>query len=366
MQKSASSEDQGWFTRDRLLTLLLIAATLLVIYLCYQIALPFLPALAWALAFAVVTHPINDWFQRRIKRPGIAAGLAVAVVVICVVTPMVFVGQQLFSQIAAGVETMREDAASGRWRSAIQNNPQLAPLLQWAEEKINIPAEADKAVRGVASRASQFVTGSVWALTLMLIAILTLFYFFRDQSSILRALRSMLPFSERETNQVFQRITDTIFATVFGSLTVAAAQGILAGLMFWWLGLPAPVLWGSVMAVLAVIPMAGAFIVWIPAAIFLAIEGSVGKAIILIAWGMTAVGLIDNLLYPVLVGKRLRVHPLPVFFSIVGGIMLFGAAGLILGPLALALLLALTDVWRRRTVAGQPAEQEVSNSPAAT
>ena len=95
MTNFSNPAEQGWFTRDRLLTLLLIAVTLIVIVICYQIALPFLPALAWALAFAVVTHPINDWFQLRMKSRGLAAGIAVAVVVVCVVAPTVFVGQQL-------------------------------------------------------------------------------------------------------------------------------------------------------------------------------------------------------------------------------------------------------------------------------
>jgi predicted PurR-regulated permease PerM len=119
-------------------------------------------------------------------------------------------------------------------------------------------------------------------------------------------------------------------------------------------------LWGAVMALLSVVPVFGAFIVWIPAAIFLAATGSVGKALILTVWGTVVVGLIDNLLYPMLVGDRLRLHTAAVFVAIVGGLALFGASGLVLGPVILAVTQALIDIWRRRTRGGRTAEEALA------
>jgi predicted PurR-regulated permease PerM len=187
-----------------------------------------------------------------------------------------------------------------------------------------------------------------------------LFYFFRDRAIALRTLRSLVPLSDTETDAVFQRVADTIHATIYGNLLVAAIQGLLGGLMFWWLGLPAPVLWGAVMALLAVIPWAGAFLVWLPAAVILALQGDWARALVLAAWGAIAVGFIDNLLYPVFVGNRLRLHTVPVFFAIVGGILVFGASGVIIGPLILSLTDALIDIWRRRTAFGRTAEEAVA------
>jgi predicted PurR-regulated permease PerM len=152
-------------------------------------------------------------------------------------------------------------------------------------------------------------------------------------------------------------VADTIHATIFGTLAVAAVQGALGGLVFWWLGLPAPILWGAVMGLLAIVPVLGAFVVWLSAAIFLASSGQWGKAVFLTLWGTVVVGLIDNLLYPILVGKRLRLHTVPVFFAIVGGLAVFGAAGVILGPVILALTDAILEIWRRRTAGGRPAEE---------
>lgn len=125
--------------------------------------------------------------------------------------------------------------------------------------------------------------------------------------------------------------------------------------MFWWLGLPAPLLWGAVMALLAVVPVLGAFVVWVPAALFLALNGQMGKALILAGWGIVVIATIDNLLYPVLVGKRLRLHTLLVFIAVVGGLAMFGAVGVVLGPLILALTDAIIEVWRRRTADGHAA-----------
>ena len=118
--------------------------------------------------------------------------------------------------------------------------------------------------------------------------------------------------------------------------------------MFWALGLPAPLLWGVVMVVLAIVPVLGAFVVWVPAAIFLASEGHPGKAVILAAWGVLVVGTIDNLLRPILMGNRLKLHTVLVFISIIGGLVVFGASGLILGHMVVTVTLVLLELWPHR------------------
>ena len=135
--------------------------------------------------------------------------------------------------------------------------------------------------------------------------------------------------------RLYRPLGHTIPATVYGTLAGSTVQGVLGGLMFWWLGLPGALLWGVVMALLAVVPVLGAFVVWIPAALFLAMEGSWGKALVLTLWGILVVGTIDNMLRPVLVGNRLKLHTVLAFISVVGGLMWFGPSGLILGPVVL-------------------------------
>jgi predicted PurR-regulated permease PerM len=145
------------------------------------------------------------------------------------------------------------------------------------------------------------------------------------------------------------RAADASHATFYGTIVCAAVQGTLGGLMFWWLGLPAPLLWGVIMGLLAIVPVFGAFVVWIPAAAVLALDGQWGKALILSVWGSVVVGGIDNVLYPILVGNRLRLHTVPAFVSVVGGLVVFGASGVILGPLAVTTTLSLLEIWRVRT-----------------
>jgi predicted PurR-regulated permease PerM len=176
-----------------------------------------------------------------------------------------------------------------------------------------------------------------------------LFYFLRDRETVCMSLRSLSPLREDETVALFVKIRDTIYATVYGTIAVASVQGFLSGLMFWWLGLTAPLLWGLVMALLSVVPVAGSFVVWIPAAIYLALDGSWGKAAILTLWGAIVVSTIDNILHPILVGNRLKIHTVLVFVSVVGGLIVFGAIGLILGPVVLTITLALIESWRGRS-----------------
>jgi predicted PurR-regulated permease PerM len=149
------------------------------------------------------------------------------------------------------------------------------------------------------------------------------------------------------------RIGDTVFAVIYGTGVGAVAQGLLGGMMFWFLGLPAPLLWGVMMALLSLMPVLGAFVIWIPAAVFLALAGSWGKAVVLAVWGVTVIGTIDNLLCPLLVGNRLKRHTVLVFISIVGGLIVFGVSGLILGPVVITTTTGMLEIWCRRTAAGQ-------------
>jgi len=151
--------------------------------------------------------------------------------------------------------------------------------------------------------------------------------------------------------RLFGDVSDTVHATLYGTLAVAVVQGTLGGLMFWWLGLPAPLLWGIVMGLLAVVPVLGAFVIWIPAALFLVLEGSEGKALLLTLWGVIVIGGIDNLLYPMWVGRRLKMHTVLTFISVVGGLIVFGPAGLILGPVVFTVTRLLLEIWSRRNVA---------------
>jgi predicted PurR-regulated permease PerM len=351
--------NNGWLTRERALVLVLVAVTAILLYLCFLLLTPFFSVLAWALAFAIVANPVHDRVERRVANQGIAAGISTAIVTIAMIAPLIFVGQTLFDQASDAYKQFQE-SGGGRWRSVIERNPTLSPIFARIERQVDIGEELGRIGREIGSRIPGVVSGSVRAAAGVLITIFTLFFFFRDRRQVLQLVRSLVPLSHAEADKLFRIVNDTIYATLYGSLVVAAVQGTMGGIMFGILGLPAPVLWGFVMAILATIPVLGTFVIWLPAAIFLILEGSVVKGLVLIAYGSCAIGLVDNFLYPHLVGSRMRLHTLPVFFSLVGGIFVFGISGLVLGPVIMALTIGVLQVWKRRTTEGRSAEEQVA------
>ena len=327
---------------------ILTVLTLIGLYLCYRLALPFLPALAWALALAVLFSPFQRWLESKVRHRNAASAISIIVIALMVVVPAFFVANRLITEIGRGAELIRAYASSGEFFRTLENHPHLAPAGHWIERQIDLPETIGRLATWLTNTTASIVRGSVMQLAVLLLTFYLLFYFLRDRHPALDSLRSLSPLTAREMERIFSRVTDTIHATVYGTLTVATIQGTLGGLMFWILGLPAPLLWGITMALLAVIPVLGAFVIWIPAAIWLATQGLWGKALLLTAWGGIVVAGIDNLIYPILVGKRLQQHSVLAFISLVGGLIFFGPSGIILGPLSITITLLLLEFRHER------------------
>lgn len=357
--RPARRDRAGWLSRERVLGLVLLGATVVAFYLCFLVVRPLLPALAWGLALAAVTHPLHRRLARRLRHPNLAAGLAVAVVAVVIVGPALFVAQQLLEQSITGLALLQREAESGRWRAITDRSPMLTVLVAWLGRLGNVGALGQWISGLAAEQVPSLLRGSAWLLLQLLVMLFALFYFFRDWRPALGRVRSLVPLAPGEADEVLARTRDTLVASIYGKLAVSALQGTLGGLAFWALGLPAPVLWGLIMGLLSIVPVLGAFVVWIPAVALLALEGSWGKAALLLAWGTVVIGLSDNVVYPILVGTRLQLHSLTAFVAIVGGLLAFGASGVVLGPLILALTDALLEIWRRRTAGGHTAEEAV-------
>ena len=340
---------------------LLFLATGLAVYLCYLMALPFLPALVWALALAVLFAPLQVWLESKLKYTSSAALISVLVISVMVIVPVLFVGQQLAVQAVSGAQLIEKKVESGDWRRLLNSQPRFAPIIEKVEQQINLPDTVKSFTVWMSNSAGSLIKGSIFQIIGFVITIYLLFFFLRDRQLAKQHLASFLPLSNTQSQQLFKHIGDTIHAIVYGTLAVAAVQGCLGGFMFWWLDLPAPLLWGVMMSTLAVIPVLGTSIIWLPAALFLALEGNWAQGLILVLWGMLVVGTVDNLLRPMLVGNRLHQHTLLVFISLVGGLMLFGSSGLILGPVVLAITLFLISIWSTNHInphANQQANQQ--------
>ena len=358
----SNTQDQGWFSRERVLLLALGLATLLALYVCYLIVQPFIPAVAIAVAVAVATRRPHIWLRRRLRSQTSAAAVGVALVAGLIVVPLSLLITYLVRQIIASIQGLQAGGGLSEWRSIVHLPPLAGRWLDWAQANLDLQTQLTAIGKSLAGQAGNLLAGSVILVTQLVIMLFVLFFLYRDRDRALHTLRHLVPLSTEEANHMGTRIEDTILAIVNGSLTVAFVQALLAGVMYTALGVPASVIWACATFIVALIPIFGTFMVWGPVAVFLLLSGSWVKAVILVAWGGLAVSTIDNLLYPYLVGGRLRLHTIPTFFAILGGIQLFGPAGLILGPVALAVTIGLLDVWWSRTTGGRSAEQVADTS----
>jgi predicted PurR-regulated permease PerM len=340
---------EGKWSHERTQLLVLFFVTVIAVLLSYALVHPFLPAFAWAVALAVVASPLNTLILRVLPYRTLAAALAVVIVVILLVVPALLIASELTREVYAMSARITDEWTSGQWQAFLASHPQLAGILDSLQvhfDPANARAKAASAAMG--SGLPGILTQVLEATVHTLIAFFLLFYFLRDKRMFIHAMEHLVPLPKQETDEALQRIAEMLHATIYGTLAVAFIQGALGGLMFWWLGLPSPVFWGVVMAMLAIVPILGAFIVWVPAAVYLALTGEVGKALILTVWGGVVISFIDNLLYPLFVGRRAHLHTVPVFIAIMGGLALFGSAGMIVGPVILVVTVGLLHAWRSR------------------
>jgi predicted PurR-regulated permease PerM len=322
-------------TIDQLSLLSLLAFTLVVLYFCYLLFVPFLAPIASALALAVLLTPLHRRIVSRVRNPGIAAGISVTVAIVAIALPILLLVQTIIAETINIVGNVSALIGSGAWRTRLANLPWLFSGAEWINQRFDVPQIAGRLSTTLAGTLPSLVQGSGAQIVAVIVMLYFLFYMVRDRVAALAFLVTISPLPRERMHMLYAQIADTVRATVFGTLTVSFVQGALGGLMFWALGLPAPLLWAVAMAMFAVVPVLGTFVVWVPAVIYLFATGQTGHAVILLVWGMVVIGMIDNLLYPMLVGTRLRVHTSASFISLVGGVIAFGAAGLILGPIVL-------------------------------
>jgi predicted PurR-regulated permease PerM len=331
--------------------LILSGLMLILIVVLALIAQPFVPALVWSLTLTVMFAPVERRLRARTGSPSLAAAITLLLAAIIVVIPLTLVASALLREIIAGAQTYGALFSPTALRQAW---PEAAAFLGRFEQWFELEQVVQFATTRLGEFSGQVVQQSASGLVTLLLTFYFLFYLLRDRASALGALQRLVPLDGEEFHELVGKTSQTVFASVYATGAVAALQGLLGGLMFWVLDLPAPIFWGVVMGLLAIVPFLGAFVVWVPAALGLALAGDWGSALVLTVWGTLVVGLIDNIVYPILVGKRLSLHPMVSFIAIIGGLVLFGAHGIVLGPLVVALAQALLHIWRVR-IAPAPA-----------
>ncbi len=344
--------NQNW-----LVTAFFFALLLVILYFAFLILSPFLKAIIWAGILGIVVYPAYAWLLRLIGgRATLAALIVITLITLLVVFPALRIAGFLAEEAVELVKTVRS-VMNGRGFDLWKETPWVQQLLglwnlisfELASFRIDLREALVQGVQLSSGFLVSQVKGAAQNVFLFavnfIVVLFTLFFFLRDGKDFCYRIRRLLPMDQDHQERLFQNIVGSVYGVVHGCLVVAMLQGLLAGLAYWVLGVPFAILWGVATAFTALLPVGGSTLISIPVSIYLFVQGSTLKGIILLAWSLGVVGTVDNLLKPLFIGSRLRLPVLVLFFGILGGMALFGALGLILGPVLFALLAALLDLY---------------------
>lgn len=316
------------------------------------ILVPFYGPLLWAYIIAQLFRPLRRQVQRRLPgRPTVAALLTLLTAVVMVIVPFTLVSA-LLAREAMGVYGLLQ---SGEWNPSLELRrlfdalpiPMRSVLdsmglANFASLQTRLGAGLTQASQFLATRALGLGQNTFEFVADLFITIYVAFFLIRDGDTLLALLRRALPLSPSYTNELLDKFATVVRATIKGNLVVAAIQGLLGGLAFWTLDLRAALLWGVLMAFLSLLPAVGAALVWAPVALYLWVTGAVWQALALAAWGVLVIGLVDNLLRPLLVGRDTRMPDWVIMVTTLGGMAVFGLNGFVIGPAIAAMFIA---VW---------------------
>lgn len=344
--------NQNW-----LVTAFFFALLLVILYAALLIVKPFLEAIAWAGILALIFYPAYVWLLKLLKgRSTLAALLVTVLITLLIVLPSIRIGIFL-AQEALDLTKVLRALANGGALEPWKDKPWVGELLR-AWEAISIELMAfDIDPNKLIAQGAQFFAGflasqvkdiaqNIFLFFInFLIALFTFFFLLRDGKDLFLRVRSILPMDPEHQAQLFENVVNTVYGVVHGNLIVAMIQGVLAGLAYWFLGLPFAILLGVATAFAALLPVGGSTLITLPASLYLLFQVSYLKGGLLLIWSLGVVGTIDNLLKPVLIASRVRLPVIFLFFSIIGGLRLLGVLGLILGPVLFALLAALLDLY---------------------
>lgn len=340
-----------------LVTAFFFALLLVMLYGAFLVLSPFLAAITWAVILAILVYPLYLWLLKLLRgRTTLAGILVVVLIAVLVIAPGVELIWFLSDDAAALVQSVRA-LISGDGAGDLSTNVWVQQIVSWwnmfsfrlIDFKINwreIAVQAAQASSSLILTQVKSLAQNVLLFTVnFVIVLVTLFFLLRDGEDFCARIRRLLPMDHEHQERLFQNIINAVTAVVHGCLLVAMVQGLLAGLAFWLTGVPYSALWGVVTAFAALVPLGGTTLVTIPASLYLFIQGDNIKGVILLVWCLGVVVTVDNVLKPLFIGSRIQMPTIFLLFGILGGLAVFGALGLILGPVLFALLMVLLDLY---------------------
>jgi predicted PurR-regulated permease PerM len=335
---------------QRVANLAFYGAVVLIAVLAYRIVEPFLVEIGWAIVLAICLAPVQTRLAREVG-PTRSAGILTLLVLLVMTVPLVLAARFVVRQGGHVVDYVQA-------RLADRGGPMglFHVIWDWLHARLPfLPPEQEivqrisdglgSLARPAASQAGQLATGTLGILLSIALTLGILFFVLKDAPELARGLGQLLPFGRERNVRMLVLIRDIVSASVTSTLSSAVIQGVLGGLTFVLLGVPGALLWGGLMGVLAILPVGGATLVWAPAAIWLALSGSLGKGVVLALVGVLILGNVDNVVRPLMLSGTARMSTLMLIICLLGGVSAFGFIGIVLGPVVGAVLSAFVKTY---------------------
>ncbi len=341
-------------TRSPLFAVFFFGLFLFLLFQTAKLLTPLISPLLWAAILTLALHPVYKWLSSRLKRaPGLAAAIMTFATLILVIGPAVTLLIILAAQSADMYQGISEIVQSGklaelwnRFEASFINKVLAHPVFAGLDIKGMIVKGISEISSGLAGQIGSLLKNSLIFLVDIVIMLITLFFFFRDGEAYYNTAIDLLPFSRQQKDDLAKKFADTFGAVINGVFLIALLQGVMTGIGFFIFRIPFSLFWGFLAAVLALFPVGGAALVWIPGALYLYLTGSTLQGILLAAWGLVLVSLPDNFLKPMIIGKKAKIPTFILFIALLGGIQAFGVLGILFGPVIVSLLAAFIQIYR--------------------
>lgn len=329
----------------------LLAIALLLGYLTYLIFRSFLTPIAWAIVFSIVFYPVYRFALRFLKSPGLSAAITVVVILAIILGPFSYLTYRLASELS----NVSFEGASPQGIARIFDHPYIKPLMGKLLSLVDVSrAEFQRSVvrstTGLGKKLLAYLPGKLGGIAGATVSFafmaFTLFFLLKDGAHLLEKARSYMPFSSEQKERLTRQMQDIIISTIYGGVAVGVVQGIVGFIGFMVVGFQSPILWGLCITIASFIPLVGSFIVWGPAVIYLFLTAHIKAGIILALIGVLGISMVDNVLRPIIIKGRVQLPILLIFFSVLGGIEVFGMIGLVMGPLVFALFISVLDIFK--------------------
>ncbi len=344
--------------QQKLIQYFFLGAFLLVLWQISKLLAPFYVAILGSAILAVLVHPMHAFFLRRLSRwPNAAAILSTSLIVLIVVLPILFMGWICIK------EASKIYPVAQRWVAnlqALQSGTGLPPraaelwtranavLASWHIDPSQLLLDnIDELGTQMSGLATKAIKNALFVGFNLLVLTFTLFFFLRDGPYIIRRLVELIPLAPAHKQAMLHRVQETLYAVLRGVLVVAVVQGTLSGVGFALFGVPFAIPLGVLATLFSPIPFVGPAAIWIPVTLGLLLNGSQEQAAYVALWHLLIVGLVDNLLRPLLISSNAKLPLLLLFFGMLGGLRLYGFAGLLVGPVLVALLLVFVNIYRQ-------------------